>query len=164
MSLADSFLMELTHEAAGARKAIERVPEDKYDWAPHEKSMKAGRLAGHIAEVPGWLVMIAGQDEFLLDASFVSFNPGSRDELLKTFDENLKIGSEALKAISDERMMAIWTMKSPEATIIEMPRVAVIRSWGLNHLIHHRGQLTVYLRLMGAAVPSLYGPSADEQG
>jgi uncharacterized damage-inducible protein DinB len=164
MSLAESFLMELTHEAAGARKAVERVPEDKYDWAPHEKSMKAGRLAGHIAEIPGWVAMIAGQDEFLLDGSFVAFDPKSRDELLKTFDENLKMGSEALKGVTDEKMMSIWTMKSPEATMIEMPRVAVIRSWGLNHLIHHRAQLTVYLRLLGVAVPSLYGPSADEEG
>lgn len=165
MNLADTFLMELNHEAAGARKAIERVPEDKFDWKPHDKSMPAGRLAGHIAEIPGWMTMIVGQDEFVLDPNeFEAFNPKSRDELLKGFDENLKAGTEALKGVSNEKLMANWKMKTPETTMIDMPRVQVIRAWGLNHLIHHRGQLTVYLRLLGAPVPSLYGPSADEEG
>lgn len=165
MNLADAFLMELNHEAAGARKAIERLPEDKFAWKPHEKSMTAGRLAGHIAEIPGWIPTIIGQDVFELDPSASpSLNPKTHDELLKGFDENLKAGVQALKGASNETLMGNWKMKTPEATIIDMPRAQVIRAWGLNHLIHHRGQLTVYLRLLGIAVPSLYGPSADEQG
>lgn len=165
MNLADAFLMELNHEATGARKAIERLPEGKFDWKPHEKSMAAGRLAGHIAEIPGWMTMIVQHEVFELDPkAFEAFNPKTRDELLRGFDENLKTGAAALKGASDEKLMGNWKMKTPEATVIDMPRVQVIRSWGLNHLIHHRGQLTVYLRLLGIAVPSLYGSSADEQG
>jgi uncharacterized damage-inducible protein DinB len=165
MKLAETFLMELAHEAAGARKALERVPEDKFDWQPHEKSMTAGRLAGHIAEIPGWLGEIVGKDEFFMNPSeFQPTLPKSREELLRIFDESVKSGTAALKGAPDAALMANWKMRTPEATIIDMPRAAVIRAWVLNHLVHHRGQLTVYLRLLGAPVPSLYGPSADEQG
>lgn len=165
MKLADSLVMELGHEAQGARKAIERVPEDKYGWAPHTKSMAAGRLISHVAELPGWLGAIIGQSEFRMDPSQMTpFIAKTRAELLKTFDDNLKAGSAALKGASDAALMQNWKMISGETTIVDMPRIAVVRTWVLNHLIHHRGQLTVYLRLLGAAVPSLYGPSADEQG
>lgn len=165
MNLADAFRMELQHEAAGARKTLERIPEDKFGWKPHEKSMAAGRLAGHIAEIPGWLGMIINQDVFDFDpAQFAPFEPKSRKELLQSLDDNLKTGLEALKGVPDTKMMVNWKMKTPEATIVDMPRAMVIRAWVLSHLIHHRAQLTVYLRLLGAPVPSLYGPSADEQG
>jgi uncharacterized damage-inducible protein DinB len=165
MRLAETFLMELTHEAAGARKALERLPEAQFGWQPHEKSMTAGRLAGHIAEIPRWLGQIVGQHEFFMDpAEFQPNLPRNRTELLKSFDESLKAGTAALKGASDEALMANWKMKTPERTVVDMPRAAVIRAWVLNHLVHHRGQLTVYLRLLGAPVPALYGPSADEQG
>lgn len=164
MKLADVFAMELNHEAQGTRRALERVPEDKFDWQPHEKSMTMGRLASHIAEVPGWLPTIIDQDSFDMDPAMSPFIATNRADLLKNFDEGLKQGLESLKKASDEHLMKNWKMVVDGNEMINMPRAAVIRAWVLSHQYHHRGQLTVYLRLNGVPVPSLYGPSADEEG
>ena len=165
MNLADSLVMELTHEGAGTRKVLERVPTDKFSWSPHEKSMDFGHLASHLAEIPGWIAMILGQDELVMDPdTFEGFAASSTEELLTTFDAGLASATEMLGAASNESLAAIWKMKMGDQMNIEMPRVAVIRARVLHHLIHHRAQLTVYLRLNDLPVPSLYGPSADEAG
>ena len=165
LKLADPFVQELDHEVKATRQCLERVPEDKLAWKPHEKSMTLGRLASHVAESLGWGVNTLESDEFAFKSGqFQAFNATSREELLKTFDDNVAKLKDELRGASNEHLMHNWVMKMDGQTIIDMPRAAVIRSWVLNHLIHHRGQLSVYLRLLDIPVPSIYGPSADEQG
>lgn len=165
MKLADPFVQELDNEVKATRKCLERVPEDKFAWKPHEKSMTLGRLASHVAESLGWGVSTLESEEFAFTSGqFQAFTATNRDELLKTFDDNVAKLKRELGEASNEHLMHNWVMKMDGQTIIDMPRAAVIRSWVLNHLIHHRGQLSVYLRLIDVPVPSIYGPSADEQG
>jgi len=164
MSIIDSIAAEFDHEAGLSRRLLERVPEEKFDWKPHEKSMTMGRLSSHVAEVPQWLAVVMELDVFELDPAQKSFNTASRSELLESFDDSVKAAKEKMKGVSDEKMMGIWEMKAGGKTIVKMPRVAVLRSFILNHMIHHRGQLSVYLRLNDIPVPSIYGPSADERG
>lgn len=164
MHLNEPMLMELDHEMGNTRKALERVDETKFGWKPHAKSMSYGRLASHIAEIPGWLNAIVGMDVFEMKSGQPSFEAKTTKELLEHFDGGLTEARSAVKAASDEKLMGVWEMKMDGNSIIKMPRVAVIRAWVFSHMIHHRGQLTVYLRLNGAPVPALYGPSADEQG
>lgn len=164
MNLNEPLLAELDHEFANARKALERVDESKLGWKPHDKSMTYGRLASHIAELPGWMSAILDMDVFEMESGQAAFNAASTEELLKTFDDGLAQAKAGLKAATNEKLMAVWEMKMDGKPLIQMPRIAVIRAWVLNHMIHHRGQLTVYLRLNDAPVPALYGPSADEQG
>lgn len=164
MNLNEPLLMELEHELNNTRKALERVDESKFDWKPHEKSMTYGRLASHIAEVPGWMEMILGQDMFEMESGGQAFNAKTSTELLTTFDDGFAKAKEMLRKATNDQLMAPWVMKVDGNTIIDMPRLAVIRAWVFSHLIHHRGQLTVYMRLNDTPVPALYGPSADEQG
>lgn len=163
MSIADTQLAELKYESLATRKALERVPADKLGWKPHDKSMTLGRLASHIAEIPSWTVNAIKEDEFVVQEGFKPFNATDHKEIIAAFDKNLKEAEEALDGVSDEHMQAMWSMKMGDEELFSMPRSSVIRSWILNHLYHHRGQLTVYLRLNDAPVPSIYGPSADEQ-
>lgn len=164
MHLNEPLLREFTHETATTLQALERVDEKRFGWRPHEKSMAYGRLASHIAEIPGWMNPILDMDVFELETGQAAFNAKTSAELLSTFDDGVSQAKAALKAADDEKLLAPWVMKRDGTTIVDMPRIAVIRSWVLNHLIHHRGQLTVYLRLNGAPVPAVYGPSADEAG
>src|SRR5262249_2720878 len=166
MSIAESMLPEFDQEMAGTRKTLERLPEDKYDWRPHEKSFTMGALASHIANMIGWATVTIEQD------SFDFAPPGaeqyreepvkSRAELLEKFDKGLASARAALAAASDEAMMTPWSLLKGGEAIFTMPRVTCLRSMIFNHLIHHRAQLTVYLRLNDVPVPALYGPSADE--
>lgn len=166
MSIAQSLLPEFDHEMAVTRKLLALVPEGKNDWRPHPRSMTLGRLAGHLAELPGWCVVTLKQTE--LDFAPVggpSFEPGiftTRTGTLKTFDDNVAAARAALAVTADPDFMVPWSLKSGGKTLMTMPRIAVVRSFVLNHSIHHRAQLGVYLRLNEIPVPGSYGPSADE--
>ena len=161
--LAAAFLAELENEAKVTRTCLERVPADKFDWKPHEKSMTFGRLASHVAEMFGWTKETLNKD--VLDFAtmdYKPFEPQSTEELLAFFDERIADSKATLASTSDEQFMTEWTMRNGDQVYFTMPKVAVMRSFVMNHIIHHRGQLSVYLRLNDIPVPSIYGPSADE--
>ena len=164
MSLNEPFWMELQHESATTRRLLERLPGSALSWKPHEKSMSMGHLAIHIARLLQWLNSILHQDDFDIDADSSDFkipDPDSVSGILNLFDQALATAVEALKKQPDERLLALWRMRKGEQIIIEMPRTSVIRSL-LSHVIHHRGQLSVYLRLQNVPLPFIYGPTADE--
>ena len=161
--LATAFLNELDNEAKIARSCLERVPADKFDWKPHEKSMTFGRLASHVAEMFGWTQNTLKSD--VLDFAgmdFTPFEPKTSEELLAFFDDHIAKAKAILAETSDETFMTDWTMRKGEQVYFTMPKVAVMRTFVMNHIIHHRGQLSVYLRLNDIPVPSIYGPPADE--
>ena len=166
MAIRDALLAEFDHEMISTRKTLERVPEGKADWAPHAKSMKMGRLAGHLAELSGWGASIIGQDS--LDFRPVGAPPTqpvvmtSRAQILEVFDKKVAEARQQLAGASDETLLKNWTLLSGGQTIMTMPRVAFLRSFVMNHIVHHRAQLGVYLRMNEVPVPSVYGPSADE--
>ncbi len=163
MSLNDTLLGELQYEAVATRKCLERIPEDKYDWKPHEKSMAMGKLAAHIAEMVGWVKDTVEKPEINFAAmDYKPFEPQTTAGLVDFFDKNLSAATESLKDVSDEVLMQNWKMRDGEKVYFEMPRVAVLRGFVFKHLVHHRGQLSVYLRLNDIPVPEIYGPSADE--
>ena len=162
-SISDAFLGELNHEAATTRKVLERVPEDKFEWQPHEKSMTFGRLATHVAEMFHWIATTMTTDELdFAENEFKPFEPETNSELLEYFDKCIKESTEALENSADEEFMKEWTMKNGEQVYFTMPKIAVLRTFCMNHIYHHRGQLSVYLRLNDIPVPEIYGPSADE--
>ncbi len=163
MSLIEPVIAELQHEAATTRKLLERVPEDQFAWKPHEKSMSLGRLAAHIAELYTFTAPISTQDELdFATGSYEPFAPANVAELLEKFDQSVADSIEILKTQPDDRLLAAWRMRSGEQVFFEMPRITVIRSFMLNHIVHHRGQLSVYLRLRDVPLPPMYGPTADE--
>jgi len=167
MSIADSLLPEFDQEMASTRRALERVDEGQLAWQPHEKSMTLGRLASHIAELPGWASTMIAEDSFYMapvdrPATYAPANFGSRQEILDAFDASVAKARTGIAQTDDARMFQPWTLQKGGEAVFTLPRVAVLRSWLFSHVIHHRGQLTVYLRLTGAMVPSIYGPSADE--
>lgn len=165
MSIAESFLPEYDHELATTRRVLERVPEAEFGWRPHEKSMTLGQLATHVADIPRYLsvTMDAQFYDVLSGEKGAAEPPVSLEALLKAFDEKVSKARASLAKASDAEMMAPWTLKRGDHEIFSVPRVATVRTFVMNHLIHHRGQLSVYLRLRGVAVPAIYGPSADEQ-
>jgi uncharacterized damage-inducible protein DinB len=163
MPLNESFLGELQHEAKLTRTMLERVPEDKLSWKPHEKSMSMGQLSSHIAEIPGWTTTTIEDDE--LDFAKSDYKPveiTSREQLLKMFDDNIAKAIESLKKTNDETLMGNWKMRSGEQIFFDMPRTQVLRGFILNHGVHHRGQMSVFLRLNNIPLPQVYGPTADE--
>jgi uncharacterized damage-inducible protein DinB len=168
MPISEALLPEFDQEMAGVRKTLERVPEDKFGWKPHEKSGAMGWLASHVANIPSWAVMAMEKDS--IDVAPAGEPPPrtleakSRQELLETFDRNVATGRAAIAGASDARLAENWSLLKGGETLMTLPRVAVLRFWVLNHIIHHRAQLGVYLRLNDLPVPSLYGPSADEAG
>jgi len=163
MSIAQPLIEELTQEAAATRILLERVPEAHWEWTPHPKSMSIAYLASHMAESLGWTAGALAQDELEMDMdAYQPFVADNKAAMLSAFDDNLAAALEVLKGQSDERMLALWRMTAKGTALLEMPRVAVVRVFVLNHLIHHRGQLTVYLRLKDVPLPSIYGPTADE--
>ncbi len=167
MPIAQSMLPEFDHEMATTRSLLERVPEEKADWKPHTKSMSLGRLALHLTELPTWGTMVITETELNLNPPGGMNYPRPTFEstagLLEKFDENVTTARTALAAISDDELMVMWTLKHGEETLFSMPRVAVLRSMVVNHIIHHRGQLSVYLRLNDVPLPSIYGPTADTE-
>lgn len=166
MTIRDALLPEFDQEMPKTRTVLERCPEDKYGWKPHAKSFSMAALATHIASMIGWTA------ETMANNSFDIAPPGappykeepaaSRADLLARFDKNVAAARAALAAASDEQFMQPWSLLSGGQTLFTMPRVACIRSFVMNHVIHHRAQLGVYLRLNDVPVPSIYGPSADE--
>lgn len=167
MSIAESVLPELDNEMATTRRLLERVPPN-LDFKPHPKSFSLGDLAAHIANLPVWGVMTMQQTELDLNPpggpGWTPPKYGSKDDNLRNFDQNVANARAALAAASDPDYLVGWTLKNAGATIFTMPRVVVIRAFVLNHIIHHRGQLSVYLRMNEVPVPSIYGPTADEGG
>jgi uncharacterized damage-inducible protein DinB len=163
MSIAQALLPEFDHEMANTRKTLERIPENNLDFKPDPKSMPLGRLAGHITEMVGWGGTTLTTESLNMDPStFTPLVATSRAQLLAEFDKNVASTRAALAGASDQSMMAPWTLSMKGDPMFTMPRIGVLRSMILNHVIHHRAQLTVYLRLTGVPVPALYGPSADE--
>lgn len=163
--ISQSLLPEFDMEMANTRKILERVPEEQLAFRPHARSFTLGRLAGHVAEMPMWGVMTLAKDELELrpaDAGYTAHVLESKAETVAFFDEQLRQARALLEAATDETMMRPWTLTDQGHTVLVMPKVAVFRSFVMNHMIHHRGQLGVYLRLNDVPVPGLYGPSADE--
>jgi uncharacterized damage-inducible protein DinB len=166
MSISASLLPEFDQEMANTRKALERMPDDKFDWKPHEKSGTMGWLANHLANLPSWTVYTINQDSLDLaptgGESIKWEGKGSRQELLDYFDTNVGAARAAIAGASDEEMLKPWSLLKGGVTLMTLPKIAVLRGFVMNHVIHHRGQFTVYLRLNDVPVPSIYGPSADE--
>ena len=167
MAISDMILSEFDQEMANTRKTLERVPEDKFDWAPHEKSFNMQALASHLANITSWTKPTLTKEKYDVAPEggerFTTPQAGSTAELLEFFDKNVKEARAAIAASSDKQLQAPWTLLSGGTEIFTMPRTAVLRLFILSHTIHHRAQLTVYLRLNDIPVPALYGPSADEQ-
>jgi uncharacterized damage-inducible protein DinB len=165
MKYSDAMVQEFFHESQTTKRLLERVPEDKLSWKPHEKSMPLGRLATHVTEIPQWAEAIVNQDS--LDMATVDFKPvilESRQKVLESLQKNLDKFAEVLGGKDDEVVMASWKLKEGDKVLMDMPRAAAIRGFIISHVIHHRGQLSVYLRENDVPIPSIYGPSADEQG
>jgi uncharacterized damage-inducible protein DinB len=166
MTISQSLLSEFDLEMANTRKTLERVPEGNPDFRPHPKSMTLARLAGHVAEIPAWVVRALTADEFDMATRGAqpAFVMTSREQVLARFDDEFSKARSALTAASDADIVKAWTLRFGDRTIMTMPRVAVLRGFVMNHMIHHRAQLGVYLRMNDVPVPSIYGPSADEGG
>ena len=168
MNLSASILPELDQEMAKTRTTLERVPGDEFDWKPHEKSFSFKEMANHLARLPGWGAATLSTESLDLDPEKGEFVPpppvDTPEEVLSAFDKSVADFRNALESASDEEMLKPWTLLNGGQELFTMPRIAVIRGMILNHIIHHRGQLTLYLRLNDLPVPALYGPSADEEG
>ena len=162
MSMIDALLPEFDHEMSVTRKVLERVPLEKSDWKPHAKSMSLGQLAQHVATLPAWGSLTLNQAEFDLSGGPQDQQIRDRTALLATFDRLVGETRSALTAKTDAELMAPWVLKKDGHTIFSMPKASVWRSFVMSHVVHHRGQLSVYLRLNDVPVPSIYGPSADE--
>jgi len=166
MAISQTLLPEFEQEMANTRKLLECVPEGKNDFKPHEKSMTLGRLASHVAELPGWGTMTMTTDDLDIAPAdrppYVPHIAASRKELLEIFDKNVADMRNVITGASDETWMKPWTLLVRGNTVFTMPKTAVVRGTVMNHLIHHRAQLGVYLRLNNVAIPGMYGPSADD--
>lgn len=167
MAISQMMLPEFDHEAANTRKTLERVPDDKWDWKPHDKSGTLGWLASHVANLNNWTTVTINTDQLdfapVDGPAYTTPKTTNRTEILATFDKFTVEARAALSGASDEHLMKPWSLLMGGQVLFTMPRAAVLRGYCFNHLVHHRGQLTVYLRLLGVPVPALYGPSADEQ-
>jgi uncharacterized damage-inducible protein DinB len=164
MAIIDGILQEFVHESAGTRKTLERLPESELGWKPHPKSMTMGVLACHLAETPSFVEAILKKDE--LNFKMSEYKPADLKtvkEIVARFDANVAKAKKVMKGVADATLMLPWTLKGDGKVVFSMPRIAALRAMVLNHSVHHRGQLTVYLRLKDVPLPGLYGPSADEQ-
>lgn len=162
MPLSEVLLPEFDEEMKNTRKLLERVPDDKFDYKPHEKSMPLGRLASHVAEMPSWAAHTIQMELLEMQPGQAPYLAKSNKQLLEDFDKNVAEGRKLLAAATDADFAKIWTFKYGGQTILSMPKSAVLRSVVMNHMIHHRAQLGVYLRLNEVEIPGMYGPSADE--
>jgi uncharacterized damage-inducible protein DinB len=161
MAIIDGLLQELEQEAQTTRRVLERVPDNQLAWRPHKKARTLGELALHVASVPGAVAAIASQPQ-IQAPQFTDPSPKSASELIPALDDSIAKAKSLLGGMNDATLNAMWRMMQGEREVFAIPRVALLRSIMLNHWYHHRGQLTVYLRELGVAVPSIYGPSADE--
>lgn len=165
-TLAPALVPEFDHEAANTRKLLERLPDDKLAWKAHPKSNTIGWVASHLVEIVGWFPGILEKDSW--DVHPVGGEPyrtpvlNNRQEILDLFDRNVAAGRKALAETSDSEFMQSWSLLAGGEPIFTLPRIGVVRTYGLSHLIHHRAMLCVYLRLVDVPVPGMYGPSGDE--
>jgi len=165
MNLANAFWAELQHESIATRQTLAAVPFDRLDFKPHEKSMSLLALATHVAEITGWWKECLLQDELDFAVQMPARKPlESTEELLAMFDDLLEKARVILAEVDAAEFGKMWTMRNGETVYFTLPKAAVVRTWCLNHLYHHRAQLGVYLRLLGVAVPGTYGPTADAPG
>ncbi|QDS93987.1 DinB superfamily protein [Roseimaritima multifibrata] len=166
MTIGTDLLPEFDNEMAGTRKALERIPDDKLHWKIHEKSNTIGWVAAHIVNLPTWASMTIENDFFDMNPPggepFKTPSFDSVAEILAAFDRNVSESRSLLESVSDEELHKPWSLKNAGETLFTMPKLAVIRTWVLNHIIHHRAHLCVYLRMNDIPVPGLYGPSGDE--
>ena len=162
MAIIDGLLQELEREAQTTRRVLERVPGNQLAWRPHPKARTLGELALHVARVPGGVAQLVAAPSPAQVPNFTDSDPKSASELLPALDESIAKAKEVLGGMDDAAVMAIWRLMQGERELFAAPRVALLRSIMLNHWYHHRGQLTVYLRELGVPIPSIYGPSADE--
>ena len=162
MNLSQSLLPEFDQEMAGTRRVLERMSADKFPWQPHPKSFALGKLATHVAQLSSWAAMILNSEEFDVSQPREVPKVNTTAELLALFDQNSAATREAITNASNEDWSKPWTLRNGDRVVFTMPRIAVLRAMVMNHIIHHRAQLTVYLRLNDIPVPALYGPSADE--
>ena len=162
MPIVDGLLPQFDHEMTTTRRVLARAPEDRFDWTPHPKSFSLGALATHVANLPAWGADALTSTDYDIAASQPPTAPASATALLTTFDDNVAATRSALVGKTDEELLVMWTLTRGGKAIFSMPRVSVLRGFVLSHIIHHRGQLSVYLRLLDVPVPSIYGPSADE--
>jgi uncharacterized damage-inducible protein DinB len=163
MTISEMLLPEFDQEMASTRKLLACLPEDKLDYKPHEKSMKLGRLAGHVAEMPGWIGSLPGNDKLEIPPDWKPAVATSRAQLLSVFDDNVAKGRAALASMSDEDFGKNWSLIFNGRVAFTLPKLAVVRTIVMNHMIHHRAQLGVYFRLNDVAIPGMYGPSADDK-
>jgi uncharacterized damage-inducible protein DinB len=161
MKLADSILMELDQEAQTTKRVLDRIPDDKLAWKPHPKSFSLGQLALHIASGPSAIAAAVTQDT-MEAPNFAQPQPKNRQEVLDTFSKSLGEAKDTLSKMDDARLMSMWSLTKGGKVIMSVPLIGFIRSILMNHSYHHRGQLSVYLRMLDVPVPSIYGPSADE--
>ena len=165
MGIKDALVPEYDHEMATTRRLLERLPEAELAWKPHEKSMSLGHLASHLANLPFWCSEVLESQHYDL-ATAPDQRPqqaASRDAILREFDAKVAAARASLIARTDAELLQPWTLRRGSHEIFTMPRISAIRSFVMNHSIHHRGQLSVYLRLKGVPLPAMYGPTADEQ-
>jgi uncharacterized damage-inducible protein DinB len=164
MAIKDAFIAELKYESALTRKMLEKVPLDKKDWKPHEKSMSLGRLATHIAEINHWVSDILHIDDFdFMTRNLQSNTAATSAELLQIFQTKYDAAIQDLSEATDEDFSKNWVVRAGEKIMYNTPKKVALRGWAFSHMIHHRGQLSVYLRLLDVPVPGMYGPSADER-
>lgn len=164
MTLNKSLFEELQRESISTKKILEKVPTEHLDWKPHEKSYKMGALAAHIGEITGWLDLMLNADE--LDFATMNYVPPvikENADIIKVFEENFAKGKAVLEKATDESFNGTWRMRHGDHIIFDLPRAEVIRTWVFSHIVHHRAQLGVYLRLLNIPLPSTYGPTADAQ-
>lgn len=165
MPLIDPFIAEFKQESATTRNILAVCPEAAFGWKPHEKSMALGQLAHHIAEIPTWITMTLTSTELDLasgDQKRVELK--TTNDLLAMFDKNVAAAAKQMQSAPDKDLFVDWTLRAGPKVILTLPRIAVLRSWCFNHWFHHRGQLSVYLRLNNVPLPSIYGPTADNPG
>jgi uncharacterized damage-inducible protein DinB len=160
MTIADALLPEFDQEMAITRRVLERVPGDQPDWKPHPKSFSLAHLAQLVSSLPGWVAQTLTETSLDLEKGG-SYSNETRDTLLARFDENARSGHAAIEASRDEDYDVLWSLRMGDKVLMTLPRAAVVRQH-ISHLSHHRGQLTVYLRMLDVPVPSVYGPTADE--
>lgn len=165
MSIITSLLEEYRHECDSTRRLLEKVPFDNPSWKPHEKSMSLQNLAVHIADIPNWAVAIVDHEELdFAKGDYVPKTAANTAELLAIHDAAVAGALECLARTKEEKLAENWTMRNGEQIYFTMPKGVCVRTWVFNHLYHHRGQLTVYLRLLNVPVPGMYGPTADDAG
>ncbi|HEY3320471.1 MAG TPA: DinB family protein [Planctomycetota bacterium] len=164
MAISESLSAELAQEAKATRKMLERVPAASMDWQPHAKSMTLRKLTGHLTDINAWVKDIVTKDRLAIEmGNYKAFSPGSVAELLAKFDGNLVGATAVLKGVPDAIFMRPWTFAVDGHEVFTLPKIVAIRTMVLSHAYHHRGQLSVFLRLLNVPLPSVYGPTADEQ-